>query len=65
MCGGALVKRSDDEEDIIRKRISIYKKETEPLVSFFKEKNLLTEVKGLETVAKTKKSVFTALGVNV
>ncbi len=64
-CGSKLEKRSDDREDIIRNRISIYKKETEPLVSFFKEKNLLIEVRGLDTVEKTKKSVFTALGVNV
>ena len=65
VCGGKLARRSDDKEDIILKRISIYKKETEPLVSFFREKNLLTEVKGLETVEKTKISVFKALGINV
>ena len=64
-CGGELVRRSDDEEDIIRKRISIYKKETAPLVSFFRDKNLLIEVKGLETVEKTKNSVFKALGINI
>ena len=65
VCGGKLGRRSDDREDIILNRISIYKKETEPLISFFKEKNLLTEVRGEKTVAETKKSVFTALGVNI
>ena len=65
VCGGKLGRRSDDCEDIILNRISIYKKETEPLISFFKEKNLLIEVRGEKTVAETKKSVFTALGVNV
>lgn len=65
VCGGKLGRRSDDREDIILNRISIYKKETEPLISFFKERDLLIEVRGEKTVAETKKSVFTALGVNV
>jgi len=65
VCGTKLTRRSDDREDIIRNRIEIYKKETQPLVSFFKEKNLLVEVEGLKTVEETKKSVFSALGVNV
>ena len=65
VCGGKLGRRSDDREDVILNRISIYKKETQPLISFFKEKNLLIEVRGEKTVAETKKSVFTALGVNV
>ncbi len=65
VCGGKLGRRSDDRKDIILNRISIYKKETEPLISFFKERDLLIEVRGEKTVAETKKSVFTALGVNV
>ncbi len=65
VCGSKLTRRSDDREDIIRKRISIYKSETEPLIDFFKERNLLVEIEGQKTVEETKKIVFTALGVNV
>lgn len=65
VCGATLTKRDDDTESIIRKRLSIYKKETEPLVDFFREKGILKEVQGKETVAKTRKIVFEVLGVNV
>lgn len=64
-CGSVLTKRDDDTEEIIRKRLSIYKTETEPLVEFFKDKGILKEVQGKETVAKTRKIVFEVLGVNV
>lgn len=64
-CGATLTKRDDDTEDIIRKRLSIYKKETEPLVNFFEEKGILKEVQGKKTVAETRKIVFEVLGVNV
>lgn len=64
-CGTTLTKRDDDTESVIRKRLSIYKKETEPLVEFFRERGILKEVEGKKTVAETKETVFTALGVNV
>lgn len=65
VCGSTLVKRDDDTEAIIKKRLSIYKKETAPLIDFFKEKGILKEVKGEKTVAGTRKTVFEVLGVNV
>lgn len=64
-CGSSLTKRDDDTEPVIRKRLAIYQKETEPLVEFFRKKGILKEVEGKKTVAETKDTVFTALGVNV
>ena len=38
-CNGAkLVQRDDDREEIIRDRLEIYKKETEPILDFYKSK---------------------------
>ena len=34
-CGGKLVQREDDKEHTIKKRLSIYKQETEPLLEKF------------------------------
>jgi len=43
-CGGKLVSRSDETEEIIKNRLKIYKEQTEPLVNFYKEKGLLKDV---------------------
>lgn len=36
ICKTTLIKRSDDNEKLIRKRLGIYEKETRPLVDFYK-----------------------------
>ncbi|MBU0530257.1 MAG: hypothetical protein KKC05_01160, partial [Nanoarchaeota archaeon] len=43
-CGGKLVSRSDETEEIIKERLNIYRDQTEPLVKYYKEKGLLNEV---------------------
>ena len=65
MCGGSLRKRPDDDREIIKKRLEIYHKETEPLIEFFKEKNLLLEIDASNSVAETKTAAFKVLGVQI
>lgn len=43
-CGGPLKKRTDDNEDTIRNRISVYKEETEPAIGFYRAGGNLTEI---------------------
>jgi len=38
--------RTDDNEDIIRTRLSIYKETTEPLIDFYRDKNILKYING-------------------
>jgi adenylate kinase len=40
-CGGEVVQRDDDKEDVIRKRLSVFHEQTSPLVAYYKEKGLL------------------------
>jgi adenylate kinase len=40
-CGGALVKRSDDTPEAIRKRLSVYEQTTKPLLDYYGKKNAL------------------------
>ena len=37
MTGEPLVLRKDDEEDTVRKRLSLYHEQTKPLVNFYQE----------------------------
>ena len=38
--------RADDNENTIRTRLSIYKETTEPLIDFYREKNILVNIDG-------------------
>ncbi len=42
--------RSDDNEDIIRKRIKIYHEKTEPVLEFYKKEGLLCSIDGTGTI---------------
>ncbi|MBI2673611.1 nucleoside monophosphate kinase [Candidatus Woesearchaeota archaeon] len=53
-CGRKLYKREDDRPDVIKKRIKVYKKETIPVVDYYKKNNLLIKVNGV----KKPKEVF-------
>ncbi len=37
-CGGPLYKREDDEPEVIKRRIEVYEKETQPIIEYYKVK---------------------------
>lgn len=39
-CGGTLQQREDDKEEVIQRRLSVYRKETEPLLRFYTDGRL-------------------------
>jgi adenylate kinase len=43
-CKTQLVKRKDDEEDIIRRRLNVYKQETQPLVQYYRSQSVYTRI---------------------
>lgn len=45
-CGGNLYQRDDDQEDTIKERLKVYDDKTAALVSYYKDKGLLTEIDG-------------------
>ena len=49
-CGGPLYQRSDDNEEVIKKRLQVYKEQTKPLIEFFKEKNIPFVISGTTTL---------------
>ena len=42
-----IVQRSDDEPETVRNRLSVYKEETQPLVDYYKKRDLLVSVDGV------------------
>ena len=49
VCGGEIYQRADDKEETIRKRLSVYKNETEPLISYYANRNIVQTVDGLNS----------------
>jgi adenylate kinase len=62
-CGGELRERADDKPEIIAQRLEIYHRETEPLISYFRNKGLLCEALGETELRDTRANVFTVLGI--
>lgn len=44
LCGKALIHRSDDQPEVIHKRLEIYSKETEPLAGFYRIEGKLQSI---------------------
>jgi len=51
LCGGSLVQRDDDKEEVVKKRLEVYRKQTQPLVEFYQERGIIYKLdagKGVE-----------------
>jgi adenylate kinase len=53
--------RSDDTEDVIRRRQEVYADQTEPLIDVYRDRNLLIEVDGMGEVDEVTGRIFAAL----
>ncbi len=52
-CGGELYQRDDDAEATVRNRLEVYRRQTAPLLDYYRQRNLLVTVSGegpLETI---------------
>ena len=50
-CGGPLYQRSDDNPEVIKKRLQVYQEQTKPLLEFFKaEKNAVRHCQALQAL---------------
>ncbi len=56
-CGGEVVQRNDDKEDVIAKRLKTYEEFTMPLKNYYKETGLYVEVDGDRDTEKVYKSI--------
>lgn len=64
-CGAALGIRKDDRPEVVRQRLAVYHKQTEPIVKYYQQKGLLRVIDSEETVEGTSALVAQALGVGV
>lgn len=62
-CGGRLISRSDETEDIIKARLVVYKKQTIPLINFYKKRGLLKNVKVIGPPEVMLPKIYKVLGI--
>jgi len=61
-CGGELYQREDDREDTVRNRLEVYRRQTAPLLDYYRQRNLLATVPGQGAIPAIRDAVRTAVG---
>ncbi len=51
-CGGELLQRDDDKEESVKNRLVVYEKQTAPLIDFYRNKGILSDVDGSQELPK-------------
>lgn len=49
-CGKKLYQRDDDKEETARKRLDVYRKQTQPLIEYYQKKQLLIDIDASRTI---------------
>jgi len=50
LCGGKLIQRDDDKEEVVRRRFKVYKEQTQPLVEFYEKRHKLISLDATKNV---------------
>lgn len=57
-CGGKLIQRTDDNPEVVRKRIEEYKSRMADLKNYYQEKGRLIEINGEPSIEKISEEIF-------
>lgn len=60
-CRGELIQRDDDKEETIRKRLEVYRAQTEPLVAYYQSAGLLSTIDGMQDIQVVKNKILAVL----
>ena len=63
-CGGKLYQRDDDRPDAVKRRIEVYRDETLPLLSYYRDRGLLVDVGSDASVEEVNMRIVDALVPN-
>ena len=64
LCGSEVVQRKDDTEETVMERLDVYENQTQPLIDFYKNLDLLSEVDGTKAINEVFQSICDILGDN-
>lgn len=61
VCGGELFQRADDSEATMKSRLAVYEAQTKPLIEYYQQAGLYTEVDGRQAIDKVFADVVKSL----
>lgn len=61
VCGGELVRRSDDNPQVLAERIKVYEKQTAPLIDFYQQKGILVNIDGEPSIEEVENEIWEAI----
>ncbi len=61
-CGGEIIKRADDNEETVKSRLEVYKKQTAPLIEYYKKAGKLVTVNGDMAIDEVFNAIVEILG---
>jgi len=62
--GSELYQREDDKTETVKRRIHVYLEQTQPLIDYYTQRNLLVEVDGKKSIEQVTKDLLVALQGN-
>ena len=62
VCGSDVIQRKDDTEETVSERLDVYERQTQPLIDFYKERNLLSIVDGTKAINEVFEGICDILG---
>ena len=61
-CGAELITRDDDLEDVVRNRLEVYHKNTQPLIDFYNKKGNVKVIDGTKAINEVHEAIVQILG---
>lgn len=60
-CGGELYQRADDTPETQRRRIEVYFQQTTPLIEYYRDRGLLVEIDGAQSIERVQADLLAAI----
>lgn len=60
-CGGELYQRTDDQEETVRERLEVYRLQTQPLIQYYQERDLYSEINGAQPTETVFRDIIVSL----
>lgn len=57
LCGADVIQRKDDTEETVKERLDVYESQTQPLINFYKDKDMLSVVDGTQEINQVFESI--------
>jgi adenylate kinase len=58
VCGGEVIQRLDDREDVVRQRLATYHEQTRPVIEFYRRRGQLLELDGSKQIDEVQRDLL-------